>query len=219
MSRRLRLRDLVKWWIIDYIENLTFRLTSWLPKIDPAELQEIDLAELQKVARIEPYIKSMVHVIAIADILISKGFRVIYGNLSWLEFRGGRHGGWPDLIIGKNGKIGLVEVKGSMDRDEAINRIVGKEQRLRTNFFKGANYISLAKDLGAHLFLAYKDRQYDDYRFIPVLIIWGEITYGSLTTVCDAVEENRVDLEELKRVPALSIDEVVELFEKRKEKA
>jgi len=204
-------RDLVKWWIIDYEENLALRLTSWL-NVNPRLLQSRGLPL---------YIRSMAHVVILADALIANGFRVIYGNFSWLEMKNKMHGGWPDLIIGKNGSIGLVEVKGGpISRYEAMKKIIGKNFSLRTNFFKGADYVSLAKELGAHLLLAYEDSKYNDYRFIPVFIVRrcrrnrGVHKYLS---VCDVIKErgerSKEEIEKaLNDVPTLSIKELVDLF-------
>ena len=107
-----------------------------------------------------------------------------------------------------------------MSRHEAMEKIIGKNFSLRTNFFKGADYVSLAKELGAHLFLAYEDSKYNDYRFIPVFIArrccQSKEAHRYLS-VYDVIEEkgerSKEEIEKaLDDVPTLSIEELVDLF-------
>jgi len=105
MSAQVNWRDLVKWWIIDYEENLALRLTSWL-NVNPRLLQSRGLPL---------YVRSMAHVVILADALIANGFRVIYGNFSRLEMRNKMHGGWPDLIIRQERQYWISGSKGRSD--------------------------------------------------------------------------------------------------------
>lgn len=170
----------------------------------------------------------MYYVIDLANKLIQRGFRAIYANLSWVEFGQGKHGGWPDLMIGKNCKVGLVEVKGQMNFNEALEKVLGKNVALGTSFFdpKGAFYVGLAKDLGAYLFLAYFDKDYEDYMFIPVVFpTCSKGKSSSIKSILDLIdlsriEEIRKNEEERKRIEEkarktikpLTLDDLEKLF-------
>ena len=205
---KVKWSELTKWWVIDYKENLLLRLASWF---------KINTSDIERASLKDPYMRGMFYTIDLADRLIKRGFRVIYANFSWVEFRNDAHGGWPDLLIGKNGNIGLVEVKGRMNTEEAIKRIIGKEVTLRTNFFKGANYVKLAEDLGANLFLAYFDTQVNDYRLIPILVKKGieGLTIFNLVEELRRVSKNeklRVVKEKLSTIKVLTLDDLDYLF-------
>ena len=204
MATTIDLRAILEWWTIDYQENLILRITSWLRK-------NIDAQQLQKEK--SPFAKSMFYVVDLADKLADRGFRVKYVNFSWLEWRNNRHGGWPDLFIGKNGYSALVEVKGKLSFRDALMKIVGKNASKRTNFFTRAKYLNLAKDIGTHLFLAYYDANIKNYLFIPVYIERKCLKVGRRPTCISDLnlkEESMKSLEE--KIEALSIDKIEELF-------
>jgi len=169
----------------------------------------------------------MYYVIDLANKLIQREFRAIYANFSWVEFGQDRHGGWPDLIIGKNCKIGLVEVKGQMDFNGALRKVLGKNVTFNTNFLdpKRAFYVGLARDLGAYLFLAYFDKNYNDYLFIPVALPTCKGESNNTKSILDLIdlsrveeikrneeERKRIEEEARKTIKPLTLDDLEKLF-------
>jgi len=204
--QKVRWSDIIKWWVIDYKESLMLRLSSWF-KLDTRDLKRLG----------DPYIRGMYYTIDLADKLVARGFRVIYANFSWIEYRHNRHGGWPDLIIGKNGHIGLIEVKGQHTWENALLRVVGKDIRFNTNFLspKRANYLELANDLRAHLFLAYFDVNANDYRFIPVFSAGNEVPLISLINTLKKLEPEeraKVFKRKIHEIKPLTLSELDNIF-------
>ena len=141
---------------------------------------------------------------------------MVYANFSWIEYRHKRHGGWPNLIIGKHGHIGLIEVKGRHTLEDALLRIVSRCISFDTNFLspKKANYLELAKDLGAHLFLAYFDVNAKDYRFIPVFSANKEVSFTNLIDTLRKLKarERVLKREKMHEIKSLTLNELDNTF-------
>jgi len=156
--RKSVLKEAFYWLVYDYIEKLALQLYCWVD-LSSDDLYDID--EKYEYAKNMAFntLRGMANTANLMDTLRDKGFYVIFLGYNYFE-----NLAQPDLLIAKNGKTALVEVKGRLATEEALTR-VSRDLKKRHGEY-GRSYEWISKQLGVPLYLAYIDKNTGDWKFI-----------------------------------------------------
>ena len=162
------LKDAYFWWIIDYMETLALYCLSW-GGFSAKELGDIIKQRPGLLERLHTTLPGMINVAQLAEELIKEGFYVHYLGYNYLLNQA-----QPDLLVAKNGKAAIVEVKGRLNDKDAIKK--ARELLKPKPEYRGKSLGHIAQESGLPLYLAYRNHE-GDWRLIET----GKKRYKSIT--------------------------------------